>query len=112
LSRSRSDFILDTVCREAESVLLDQRYFALSKDEFKRFAAMLDRPRSATPSCGCCRRELPGNDERSADRSARQAISEDAKRFYVGHWFHASPVNPITVSEAITALLARNATPG
>jgi uncharacterized protein (DUF1778 family) len=44
LGRSRSDFMLDTVCREAESVLLDRRYFALSEEAFRKFNAMLDRP--------------------------------------------------------------------
>lgn len=44
LGRSRSDFMLDTVCREAESVLLDRRYFALSPETFHKFTAMLDRP--------------------------------------------------------------------
>jgi uncharacterized protein (DUF1778 family) len=28
--RSRSDFMLEAACREAESVLLDQRYFYLA----------------------------------------------------------------------------------
>ena len=44
LGRNRSDFMLETACREAESVLLDRRYFALPEEEFKRFTAMLDRP--------------------------------------------------------------------
>ncbi len=44
LGRSRSDFMLRTACREAETVLLDQRYFALSEDAFRRFSAMLDEP--------------------------------------------------------------------
>jgi len=44
LGRSRSDFMLETACREAEMVLLDRRYFALSQDAFKRFTAMLDSP--------------------------------------------------------------------
>lgn len=44
LGRSRSDFMLDIVCREAESVLLDRRYFTLSEAAFKRFQAMLDKP--------------------------------------------------------------------
>ena len=44
LGRNRSDFMLETACREAEAVLLDRRYFALSSEEFKRFAAMLDKP--------------------------------------------------------------------
>jgi uncharacterized protein (DUF1778 family) len=44
LGRNRSDFMLETACREAESVLLDRRYFTLSTDEFHRFTSMLDKP--------------------------------------------------------------------
>jgi len=44
LGRNRSDFMLETACREAEMVLLDRRYFALSNEEFKRFTSMLDKP--------------------------------------------------------------------
>jgi uncharacterized protein (DUF1778 family) len=44
LGRSRSDFMLETACREAEAVLLDRRYFVLSEDDFRKFTAMLDRP--------------------------------------------------------------------
>jgi len=44
LGRSRSDFMLEAACREAESVLLDRRYFTLPEGEFKRFTAMLDKP--------------------------------------------------------------------
>src|SRR5215469_10619459 len=49
LGRSRSDFMLDTACREAESILLDRRYFSLSEDEFRRFSAMLDSPPKDNP---------------------------------------------------------------
>jgi uncharacterized protein (DUF1778 family) len=49
LGRNRSDFMLETACREAESVLLDRRYFALPDEEFKRFAAMLDKPPASNP---------------------------------------------------------------
>lgn len=49
LGRSRSDFMLDTACREAESILLDRRYFSLPEDDFKRFVAMLDRPPKDNP---------------------------------------------------------------
>lgn len=49
LGRSRSDFMLDTACREAETVLLDGRYFGLSPDTFKRFTAMLDKPPASNP---------------------------------------------------------------
>ncbi len=44
LGRSRSEFMLDAACREAESILLDRRYFALSDDDFRRFQSMLDSP--------------------------------------------------------------------
>src|SRR5438046_6247722 len=49
LGRTRSDFMLETACREAEAVLLDRRYFALPEDEFKRFTAMLDKPPASNP---------------------------------------------------------------
>lgn len=49
LGRSRSDFMLEASCREAESVLLDRRYFALDRAAFKRFTAMLDAPPAANP---------------------------------------------------------------
>ena len=49
LGRNRSDFMLDTVCREAESILLDRRYFVLSDEAFERFTTMLDRPPRENP---------------------------------------------------------------
>ena len=49
LGKSRSDFMLETVCREAEAVLLDRRYFVLSPEDFKRFTAMLDRSPANNP---------------------------------------------------------------
>jgi uncharacterized protein (DUF1778 family) len=49
LGRSRSDFMLDTACREAESVILDRRYFSLSEDQFRRFMAVLDTPPKDNP---------------------------------------------------------------
>ena len=47
--RSRSDFMLDAACREAESVLLDQCYFQLDDEAFQRFTAMLDAPPKDNP---------------------------------------------------------------
>ncbi len=44
LGRNRSDFMLEAACREAESVLLDRRYFGLDAETFKDFTAMLDSP--------------------------------------------------------------------
>lgn len=49
LGRTRSDFMLDTACREAETVLLDGRNFELSPDAFRRFTAMLDKPPASNP---------------------------------------------------------------
>lgn len=49
LGRNRSDFMLETACREAEIVLLDRRYFSLPEEQFTRFAAMLDKPPASNP---------------------------------------------------------------
>lgn len=44
LGRSRSDFMLEAACRQAEDVLLDQTYFALDPKAFAGFQALLDNP--------------------------------------------------------------------
>ena len=49
LGRNRSDFMLEASCREAESVLLDRRYFALDAETFKEFTAMLDAAPAGNP---------------------------------------------------------------
>ena len=49
LGKTRSDFMLETVCREAEDVLLDQRLFILDAEAFKKFQAILDSPPSDNP---------------------------------------------------------------
>ena len=49
LGKTRSDFMLETACREAEDVLLDQRVFTLDAEAFKKFQAMLDAPPSENP---------------------------------------------------------------
>src|SRR6185437_2243272 len=48
LGRSRSEFMLDAACREAEDVLLDQTFFAVDAGTFAKFQEMLDRPLPAT----------------------------------------------------------------
>ena len=48
LGRSRSDFMLEAACRQAEDVLLDQTYFALDAKSFAAFQAMLDAPPAPT----------------------------------------------------------------
>ena len=44
LGRSRSEFMLDAACREAEDVLLDQTYFAVDAGTFAKFQALLTTP--------------------------------------------------------------------
>ena len=44
LGRSRSDFMLEAACRQAEDVLLDQTYFALDTKSLAAFQVMLDKP--------------------------------------------------------------------
>jgi uncharacterized protein (DUF1778 family) len=44
LGRSRSDFMLEAACRQAEDVLLDQVFFTVDKGTFARFQALLDQP--------------------------------------------------------------------
>ncbi len=42
--KNRSDFMLEASCREAETVLLDRRYFTLSEKAFREFTVRLDAP--------------------------------------------------------------------
>ena len=44
LDRTRSDFMLEAACREAQALLVDQTHFSLPEDKFKRFMAALDKP--------------------------------------------------------------------
>jgi uncharacterized protein (DUF1778 family) len=48
LGRSRSDFMLEAACRQAEDVLLDQTFFALDAKNFAAFQALLDEPPAPT----------------------------------------------------------------
>jgi uncharacterized protein (DUF1778 family) len=49
LGKNRSDFMLEAARREAESVLLDQRYFQLDEKDFKKFTAALDKAPGDNP---------------------------------------------------------------
>ena len=44
LHKDRSAFILDAACREAESVLLDQRLFQLDDETYRAFKVALTEP--------------------------------------------------------------------
>jgi len=46
LGKNRSDFMLETACERAQSVLLDQVFFGLDAEKFQQFTAMLDAPPS------------------------------------------------------------------
>lgn len=49
LGKNRSDFMLEAACREAESVLLDQRYFHLDTKDYNKFTAALDKAPGDNP---------------------------------------------------------------
>lgn len=43
-NKTRSEFMLEAACREAENTLLDQRLFFVSQKELKEFEAALNEP--------------------------------------------------------------------
>jgi uncharacterized protein (DUF1778 family) len=49
LGKSRSEFVIETMRREAQDVLLDQTVFHLDAKTWKAFLAELDRPPSDNP---------------------------------------------------------------
>jgi uncharacterized protein (DUF1778 family) len=59
LGKTRSDFMLDTACREAENVLLGQRLFRLDEEAFDRFVQALDAPPSDNPELRALVRRTP-----------------------------------------------------
>ena len=44
LGRSRSDFMLEAACRQAEDVLLDQAFFTVDTTTFEKINELLNRP--------------------------------------------------------------------
>ena len=42
VSKSRTDFMLEVACREAQDILLDQRLFLLNDNQFEAFIEELD----------------------------------------------------------------------
>ncbi len=43
-NKSRTEFMLEAACREAENTLLDQRLYFLTQKEFKEFEIALSKP--------------------------------------------------------------------
>ena len=76
LGRSRSDFMLEAACRQAEEVLLDQTYFALDAKSFTAFRAMLDKPPAPTDRL---RRTLAARAPWDTAASTRKAIGQRVK---------------------------------
>ena len=76
LGRSRSDFMLEAACRQAEDVLLDQTYFALDAKSFAAFQAMLDKPPAPTDRL---RRALRARTPWDTIASTRNATGRRAK---------------------------------
>lgn len=50
LGKSRSDFMLEVVCREAENVLMNQQFFHLDAAEFEAFEKALGAPVEDNPT--------------------------------------------------------------
>jgi uncharacterized protein (DUF1778 family) len=44
LGKTRTDFILESVEKTAQEVLMDRRFFGLDDDKFDEFVALLDEP--------------------------------------------------------------------
>lgn len=44
LGKSRSDFLLEAACKEAESILLDRTFFNTSEQVYENFLNLLDMP--------------------------------------------------------------------
>ncbi len=44
LKKSRSEFMLEAACREAENVLLDRRLFFLDDEEYRKFEELMRAP--------------------------------------------------------------------
>ena len=49
LGKNRSDFMLEAACDKAQSVLLDQVFFSLDAEKFRRFTKLLDAPPAHNP---------------------------------------------------------------
>ena len=50
LNKSRSDFMLEAACREAENVLLDQRLFLVDDNAYQAFETLIDAPVKDNPA--------------------------------------------------------------
>ena len=49
LGKNRSDFMLEAACDKAQSVLLDQIFFNLDAEKFRRFTRLLEAPPPRNP---------------------------------------------------------------
>jgi uncharacterized protein (DUF1778 family) len=49
IGKTRTEFMVEAARREAESVLLDRCFFALSEKSFADFARLLDQPPAKNP---------------------------------------------------------------
>ena len=49
LGKNRSDFMLEAACDKAQTVVLDQVFFALDADKFRQFTELLNAPPARNP---------------------------------------------------------------
>jgi uncharacterized protein (DUF1778 family) len=59
VGKTRSEFMLETACKEAQAVLLDRRYFSLEDDRFQAFLARLDAPQPSEKLIELLRAKAP-----------------------------------------------------
>lgn len=59
VGKSRTEFILDSACKNAIDVLLDQRLFVLDPAQYKAFAEALDNPPPAGPKLKALMKRKP-----------------------------------------------------
>lgn len=62
LSKSRTDFMLESAVREAENVLLDKRLFGLDDATYRRFCERLGEPAKLRPQLRKLLRKTPAWD--------------------------------------------------
>ncbi len=47
LGKTRSDFMLEVACQEAQNIICDNTFFALDDEKYQEFLAILDSPPKA-----------------------------------------------------------------
>ncbi|TCP95945.1 uncharacterized protein (DUF1778 family) [Cricetibacter osteomyelitidis] len=49
LGKTRSDFMLEVACKEAQNVILDRTVFSVSEEQYNQFLQILEEPAQYNP---------------------------------------------------------------